>query len=85
MPRSTSPSSRGTTWNICPTASHWQNGLAELGVKAFKETIGKATDGRDMHYAKLLTYLQRVASIINDLPLGVRHLDAEMGVPPTCN
>ena len=42
---------KGTVWKICPTASQWQNELAELGVKAFKETLAKVTNGNQMNYA----------------------------------
>ena len=76
---------KGTTWKICPTASQWQNGLAELGVKAFKETITLATDGRMLNYAELIMTLHRIATIINDRPLGVRDLDNEVIQPVTPN
>ena len=36
---------KATLWEIRPTASQWQNGLAELGVKAFKKTVAKVTSG----------------------------------------
>ena len=42
---------KGTVWKICPTASQWKNELAELGVKAFKETLAKVTTGNQMNYA----------------------------------
>ena len=50
-------------------------------MKASKEVIKKATDGRMMNYAKLLTTLQRV----DNRPICVRSLDDKVVVSVTPN
>ena len=73
---------KGPLGTACQTQSQLQNGLARLGVKTFKEMIKKATDGRLMSTAGLLTSLQRVACITKNRPFGVKALDDKVVVTP---
>ena len=65
--------------------SQWQNGLAEQSVCALKDAIYRVTSPNNLNYAELCCLLQKLATRINDRPLGLRHLDEEVCVPVTPN
>ena len=60
--------------------SQWQNGLAEQSVCALKDAIYRVTSPNNLNYAELCCLLQKLATRINNRPLGLRHLDEEVCV-----
>ena len=82
---------QGTIWEFVPAGCQYRNGLAESRVKAVKTTLGHMLNSTlvgtkpTLSYAELCTTLARVASIINDRPIGVRSMTEEEIVPLTVN
>lgn len=75
-----------------PAGCQYRNGLAESRVKAVKSTLGHMLNSTlvqgtkpTLTYAELCTTLARVASIINDRPIGVRAMTEDEIVPLTVN
>ena len=71
---------RGTAWECVTTGHQWRNKIAELRVKAFKETLkqmfAKTLTGGEptLSYNELCTLLTMTANVVNNQPITLRSL-----------
>ena len=65
-----------TSWRFCPPGAQYRNGLAEARVKALKHTLDllMPKGASSLNFNEFRCLLTKCSNIINDRPLGIRHL-----------
>ena len=82
---------KGTEFQFIPPGCQFCNGLAENRVKIIKQTLAHTMTGTTINnkltvtYAEMQTFLLRATYIMNDRPIGVRHLTNDVLSPLTPN
>ena len=80
-----------TRWEFVPAGSQWRNGLVERRISSLKHTIAMVLLSElkmkksTLDYAELQAFMDRIANIVNDRPIGLNSATTDELTPLTPN